>query len=407
MEKVGANVRSSQNLVKDGDGDLGGKDEGGVKRAAKGDPPRQRYAILANKVDIVNFANLESGLMNQDRGVASGRNLGGVNKPVSVVPGNVQSPRGLTGGKRNSTLALSGRNLVQSPAPEPLDKSMSDKCRNPHLIPLESQGPNAPRRGTTTLTQTQTGRASAPNVDIDINDLQGSPISKSGGSKTRVVTQDTGAFKKTYQTVSGFGETTESPSLASSTRIEFQTMENFNYYVVANHFDKALTNCIKDVGTELYISIEFDVKKYVTRSIKKFSSLTPEIAEKDFGSFVGDLVKYLAKKFKYYKANYVYDNYEKQEDLTPLDMCKIVFGLEDNIIEPLKNPDFFLETSGIKFRSLWDDDKKFQEFLELLLTEWSNYDKFHDSTLKKWFKHITTDKTDEKMMTKLFLLIAY
>jgi hypothetical protein len=407
VEKVGANVRSSQSLVKDQDGDLGGEGESPVKKPTKGEPPRHRYAILANKVDIVNFTNSESALVHFTNGDAGHRDSG-VNKPVSVVPFNIHSPRDSSIGKRNSTLGLSGRSIAKVSAPEPIDQALADKCMNPPAIPLESQGPNNARRGTAGFNQSQPRRASVPNVEIDIDELKGFP--KSSPNKTRIGTQDTGAFKKTYQTDSGFcgfGQSAESRSVATSTRIEFQTMENFNYYVVGNHFAKTLTNCIKDVGTELYISIEFDVKKYVARSMKNIQAQTPEIAEKDFGIFVGDLVKYLGKKFKYYKANYVYDNFEKQEDLTPLDMCKIVFGLEDEIIEPLKNPDFFLETTGVKFRSLWEDDKKFQEFLELLLTEWSNNDKFHDSTLKKWFKYITTDKTEEKMMNKLFLLIAY
>jgi hypothetical protein len=287
VEKVGANVRSSQSLVKDQDGDLGGKDESPVKKPTKGEPPRQRYAILANKLDIVNFTNFESALVQFTNGDVGCRDSG-VNKPVSVVPGNIHSPRDFSIGKRNSTLGLSGRSIAQVPAPEPLSKALADKCQNPPAITLESQGRNAPRHGTTGFPQPQTRRASLPNVDIDIDDLQGLP--KSSPNKTRVGSQDTGAFKKTYQRDSGFGQFTESRSVASSTRIEFQTMENFNYYVVGNHFAKTLTNCIKDVGTELYISIEFDVRKYVSRSMKKFEALTPEIAEKDFGIFVDDLV---------------------------------------------------------------------------------------------------------------------
>jgi len=66
--------------------------------------------------------------------------------------------------------------------------------------------------------------------------------------------------------------------------------------------------------------------------------------------------------------------------MTPLDLISQVFDLDPNFVKPLKNPDYFIDIGFNGYRSMWENDKRFNELIELLISEWGEPGKCSDDS---------------------------
>ena len=193
-------------------------------------------------------------------------------------------------------------------------------------------------------------------------------------------------------------------SRINHTKTEFHSMTNFNYYMVKEHFQDQLTNCIRDIGDDGYISIEFDLMSYVNRSLKY---MIKSKNSADFKPFVDCLAAYIWKKYKYYTTNLKDTHKEAFDGFTPLELLEKVFNLDATMIGPLKNKDFFIGEKGWCYSHLWTNESNFEELVELLMNEWSCHKTNTAENVMKWLGFIEKKKADRKLLAKIFLLIQH
>jgi len=288
--------------------------------------------------------------------------------------------------------------FVEPPRSETVKKIMNSK---PTLETTNKSPQASPKKRATFANNSRNASTMLSIKNVSSFDMEKTEFSKDDFElkNFRCKTQ---SFKKSFTRNKGvFEGTVHVASKAKETKFQFNKMDSqFDWKTVKRHLNFSLCNCIKNIGDKFYLSLDFDLHKYITKSVQFFQENKKE-AEEEFSTFAGDLTKYIAKKFQYHTENLT----ESEEDQVPksaLDNTVEIFNLKESFIQPLKLPEYFMgENHSVNtFAPMLENKRVFSEMIQLLISEWSDHTKFSDTNLKSWWSKLNADNSKEQVISE-------